>query len=92
MRLPFSTTPDMIQCKINEIFKELPNVFGIADNILIVGYNADGKGCDRMLTQVIQIYHKENFKLNKGKCHFRYMRVPSIGEIISRCCMHLGPH
>ena len=29
--------------KIDEIFKDLPNVFGIADDILIVGYDNDGK-------------------------------------------------
>ena len=39
----------MFQCKIDEIFKELPNLFGIADDILIVGYDADGKDYDRLL-------------------------------------------
>ena len=32
---------DMFQHKIDEILKKLPNVFGIADDILIVGYNAE---------------------------------------------------
>ena len=38
--LPFSTGPvgDIFQCKIDEIFKELPNVFDIADDNLIVSY------------------------------------------------------
>ena len=27
---------------IDEIFKGMPNVFGIADDILIAGYDADG--------------------------------------------------
>ena len=36
-RLLLGATPagDMFQRKIDEIFKELPNVFGIADNILV---------------------------------------------------------
>ena len=39
-RLLFETAfaGDMFQMKIEEIFKELPNVCGIADDILIVGY------------------------------------------------------
>ena len=33
----------MFQRKIDEMLKDLPNVFGIADDILVVGYDADGK-------------------------------------------------
>ena len=34
-RLPFGLAPtgDMFQCKIDDIFKDLPNVFGIVDDI-----------------------------------------------------------
>ena len=34
---------DMFQQKIDKTFKDLPNVFGIADDILILGYDADSK-------------------------------------------------
>ena len=39
-RLLFGANParDMFQKKIDMIFKELPNVFGIVDGILIVNY------------------------------------------------------
>ena len=49
--LPFGVAlaGDLLQRKIDEIFKELPNVFGIADNILVVGYEADGKDHDKTL-------------------------------------------
>ena len=40
---------DMFQRKIDEIFKDLLNVFGIADDILVVGYDADGKDHDDTL-------------------------------------------
>ena len=38
--LPFGVAPadDMFQCKMDEIFNDMPNVFGIADDILL--YNA----------------------------------------------------
>ena len=36
-RLPFGAAPagDMLQHKIDEIFKDLPNVFGIVDDIIV---------------------------------------------------------
>ena len=44
MRSPFRVNPasDLFQRKIDEILKELPNIFGIAYDILIVGYDEDG--------------------------------------------------
>ena len=50
-RLSFgaAATGDMFQHKIDEIFKNLPNLFGIAQNILVVGYDTDGKDHDEML-------------------------------------------
>ena len=52
-KLPFGAAPtgDMFQWKIDKIFKNLPNVFGIADNILAVGYDRDDKDHDEMLWQ-----------------------------------------
>ena len=77
MRLSFGAAMagDIFQHKIDENFKELTNVLGIADNI---GNDADGKGHDRTLKLAMQKCCKENHKLNKDKCHFRS------GEIISR--------
>ena len=33
---------NMFQCKIDEIFNDMPNVFGISDDILVIGYDEDG--------------------------------------------------
>ena len=33
----------MFQCKIDKIFKDLPNVFGIVGDILAGRYDSDGK-------------------------------------------------
>ena len=43
---------DMFQWKIDEIYKELPNVFCIADKIFIAGYDTDGRDNNIMLKQV----------------------------------------
>ena len=54
-RLPFGValTGDIIQRKLYEIFKDLQNVFGIADDILFVGYDADGKYHDDTILRVL---------------------------------------
>ena len=43
-QLPFRAVPlgDMFQCKIDKIFSAMPNIFGIADDILVVGYDENG--------------------------------------------------
>ena len=77
IRLLFGATPtgDMFQSKIDEIFKNLPNVFGIANDILVVGYDSDGKDHDDTLQRVLQICRQVNLKVNKDKCHFRCSEV-----------------
>ena len=54
-RLPFGAAPesDMFQWKIDKNFKNLPNVFGIADGTLVVGYDSDGKDHDEMLWYMV---------------------------------------
>ena len=49
-RLPFRAAPagNMLQHKIDEIFKDMPNVFGIADDILVIGHDSDGKVHDEI--------------------------------------------
>ena len=39
----------MFQLKIDEIFKDLPNVSGTADDSLALGYDNDGKNHDDTL-------------------------------------------
>ena len=45
---------DMFQRKIDEIFQDMPNVFGTADDILVAGYEADGNGHDETVWRVLQ--------------------------------------
>ena len=66
-RLPFGVAPAgvVFQPKINKVFKVLPNVFHITDDVLIVGYDANGRDHDRTLRCLIQLYCSENLKLKK---------------------------
>ena len=69
----------MFQRKTDKIFKESPNIFGIAGDILVLGYMAHGKDHDKTVQRVCR---QVNLKLNKDKCHFRCTSVPFFGEII----------
>ena len=51
---------DVFQWKTDEIFKGLPNIFGIADDILIIENDADGRDHDKQLKPVIQICQQDN--------------------------------
>ena len=84
--LPFGAAPvgNMFQCKIDEIFNDIPNVFGIADDILVIGYDKDGTDHDEAVSKVLRWYQDVNLKLNKEKCHFRCMSIPFFGEVVSR--------
>ena len=46
--LPFGAKPagDMFQHNIDKIFNDMPNVFGIADDILVIRYDKDGADYD----------------------------------------------
>ena len=86
-----SPAGNMFQRKIDEIFKDLPNVFDIADDILAVGYEADGNDHDDTLWRVLKTCRQVNLKLNKDKCHFRCTSIPLFGEILSRHGVKLDP-
>ena len=61
----------------------MPNVFGIVDDILVAGYEADGNDHDKTVWRVLQGCKQVNLKLNKDKCHFRCTLIPFFREIIS---------
>ena len=72
----------MFQCKIDEIFNDMPNVFHIADNMLVIGYNIDGADHDEAVYKVLKQCQDVNLKLNKEKCHFRCASIPFFGEAV----------
>ena len=77
-RLVFGAAPagDLFQRKIDEIFKDLSNVFSIADGILVLGNEVDGRNHDETLQRGLQMYRQVNLELKKDKCHVRCASVP----------------
>ena len=62
----------------------MPNVFGITDDILVIGYNEDGVDHDEAVHMVLRWCKEVNLKLSKDKCHFRCTSIVFFGEVISR--------
>ena len=83
--LPFGAVPvgNMFQCKIDEIFNDMPNVFDIAD-ILVIGYDKDVADHDETVYSMLRQYQEVNLKLNKDKCHFRCTSILFFGKVVSR--------
>ena len=75
---------NMFQHKIDEIFSDMPNVFVIVDDVLVIGYDEDGAYCNAAVYKVLQQCEEVNLKLNKEKCHFRCTSIPFFGEVISK--------
>ena len=55
----------------------MPSIFGIADDILVMGYNEDGSDHDAAVHNVLQWCEEVNLKLNKEKCNIRCTSTPS---------------
>ena len=55
-QLPFGAVPagNIFQHKIDEIFNDKPDIFGIADDILVIGYDEDGADHDEAVYNVLQ--------------------------------------
>ena len=73
IRLPFEAAlaGNMFQKKKDKLFDDIPNVFDIADDILITGCDAASSNHDENLEQVLQRSRQANQRLNKEKCLFR---------------------
>ena len=75
---------DMFQWKIDKIFNDMLNVFGIADNILVISYDKDGADHDEAVYDVLRQCQDVKLKLNKDKCHYRCTLIPFFGKVVSR--------
>ena len=52
----------MFQQKIDEIFNDMPNVFRIIDNILVIGYDKDAADHDKAVYNVLRQCQDVNLK------------------------------
>ena len=68
--------------EIHKLFNGVPDVFCIADDILIVEFDDLCCEHDTTLDKVLRICTQGNLKLNKDKCLFRCINIPFFSEVI----------
>ena len=67
---------DMFHKKTDEILSGMPSIFCIADDILIAGFDKQGKDHDATLDKILRLCRQVNLKPNKDKFPFRCSRIP----------------
>ena len=81
-RLPFSinVSGDAFQRKLDTIYNPLPNVIGIADDLIIWGNKEDGSDHDEALTKFLQTTKENGLKINIDKIQYKAKEVSFFGE------------
>ena len=83
LRVPMgaSLSSDVYQFKIDEIFEDIPQCVGIADNIIICSYNHQDH--DSTLYSVPNRACKVGMKFNPDKCIFKQDNISFYGVMLS---------
>ena len=78
LRVPMgaSLSSDVYQFKIDEIFEDIPQCVGIADDIVIYSYNDQDH--DSTLYSVLNRAHKVGMRFNPDKCIFKQDNIASM--------------
>ena len=74
---------DLFQGKIEELFKGLPTMFDIVDDILNARFDYIGRDHKTTLDKVLRICRQANLKPNKDKCMYYCTSIPFFGEVMS---------
>ena len=84
MRLPFGLicAQDVFKSKVDETFGDSAGVTGIADDIVVHGYNSDFSDHDENLPAVLQHARETGLRINLDKCKFRCTRISFFGHIV----------
>ena len=75
--MPFGATVvgDVFQCKQDECFGNIEQVFIITDDIMIVDYKPDHSDHDQAFTSVLQTAKRCNVKLNYEKLQYKQIEI-----------------
>ena len=86
LRLPLrvASVCDMFQKNIDKLFSVMPNIFIIAEDILIASFDEKNKDHDETLDKVLRVCRQINLKLSKEKHLFRCTSIPFFDKVISQ--------
>ena len=81
-RLPFGVNiaQDVFQCRLDESFRDIPNVAGIADDILVCG-SSDIEH-DLSFINMLEACRLNNVPLNSGKLQFKQEKINFYGHAL----------
>jgi len=82
-RLPFglSSSQDIFQRVMSEMFEDIEGVEVVVDDILVWGENEQQH--DARLSQVLERARLRNLKLNKTKCQMKKKQIAYLGHILT---------
>ena len=80
--MPFglSSAGDVFQRKLDSIFRKLPNIIVIVDDIMTIGEKADHSDHDIAFTNLLETARKNGVKLNYEKIQYKKNEVEFFGE------------
>ena len=83
LRVPMgaSLSSDVYQYKVDEIFEDIPQCVGIADDIVIFGYSDQDH--DATLYSVLDRAHEVGMRFNPDKCTFKRDSISLYGVTLS---------
>ena len=82
-RLPFGIvlSQDIFQRKLDEVYRDIPNVMGIADDIIVCGSSEQEH--DKAFTEMLKATRKHNVSLNSEKLQFKQSQVDFYGHTLT---------
>ena len=72
---------DVFQQKLDSIFNSIPNVSGIADDLIVAG--ATEEEHDAAFTKLMETARKNNVRFNSSKLQFKHKKVNFYGHTIT---------
>ena len=78
-RLPFRVK--LFQRKLHEVYKDIPNVMGIADDIKVCGSTEPEH--DQAFCKMFEATRKHNVNLNSEKLQFKQTKVDFFGHVLT---------
>ncbi|ELU17675.1 hypothetical protein CAPTEDRAFT_194701 [Capitella teleta] len=77
------TLSDVFQKLIHDTFADQPGVTGIANDIVIVGFQEDGSDHDQNFQAVMKRARERNIKFNEEKLILKQRSIPFYGHVIT---------
>ena len=92
-RLPFglSSAQDVFQEHIERIFGDIPGCTGIADDLVIAGWQEDGSDHDATLRTVLERARTSGTRFNEEKMVVRCKEIPFFGHLIGENGVRADP-